>query len=564
MFWNKNKKAGTFIYVLLLINITIVMGVVIFNNSIILSNNINIWKNSEEVFLSIYDKWNINIENVRKYNWNWNGYIDVISCPTNVTMSGTYNTWSLIETWISTDMVYVDWSIFCRWYYNFDEFRIFYNSDYSDFVKAYYDWGESSDIVDLKSPLKTNTWNLLEEDWVLISSSSFESWSNPENAADSDPLTEFVSVSMKSAYIEFQLADSYNIWKIVIEKDYNTSSVYWNAWSISFFDSSYTEIPNTKIQLSWMRRNDYYEVDLWNSWLLNKVQYIRIESIAANRKLDVRDVYIYQQIVTDDWWLSVVVDSPADYVWEWVRTFNDPDLTFISFDATWVWWWDGIDDNFNSDDYRVTSHSDTNTYYFPWFQDDDVIPRLTFFWNVENSQNYYNIFWNNYKTNDFVSNNVNNNDTVNVKIWDVSNGFMYLDLFSDSDIVYDLKVIEFDRDKYRDEFTLLPINSYEGIDLSWEFWFIEENSWVLSLSSVQTWNEFNFDFTNKDYAIFIINKWESDLSYRLSSQTSTWTGVYINPIDDSKIWTIETMVNHIIIGWEKNFIWDNFIIVWAK
>jgi len=44
----------------------------------------------------------------------------------------------------------------------------------------------------------------------------------------------------------------------------------------------------------------------------------------------------------------------------------------------------------------------------------------------------------------------------------------------------------------------------------------------------------------------------------------TGTMIYINPIDDSSTWTIESLSNHIIIWWEKNFIWEEFIVVWDK
>ena len=44
----------------------------------------------------------------------------------------------------------------------------------------------------------------------------------------------------------------------------------------------------------------------------------------------------------------------------------------------------------------------------------------------------------------------------------------------------------------------------------------------------------------------------------------TGTGIYINPIDDSWTGTIKVLSNHIIIWWEKNFIWENFEVVWSK
>ena len=95
----------------------------------------------------------------------------------------------------------------------------------------------------------------------------------------------------------------------------------------------------------------------------------------------------------------------------------------------------------------------------------------------------------------------------------------------------------------------------------------------MSFSRYKTWKEFEFDFKNKDYSIYVTNNLETNMAIRITWEerptswdpiTTYWRQIYINPIDDSKSWVIETIANHIIIGWEKNFIWENFKVIWAK
>jgi hypothetical protein len=60
-----NKKASVFIYILLLINIVLIMWIIVFNNTHIISNNLNFWVNAKEIFLNIYNKWKISIDSVK-------------------------------------------------------------------------------------------------------------------------------------------------------------------------------------------------------------------------------------------------------------------------------------------------------------------------------------------------------------------------------------------------------------------------------------------------------------------------------------------------------------------
>jgi len=540
----KSRKASVFIYILILINIALIIWYVVWNNVFILNNNINTWKNSEEIFSSIHNKWNINIESVKKYNSNWDWFIDGISCPQNVTMSWT----TLMTTGINTTITYSLWNIYCSWAHNWKEFRIYFDKDYSDFAKVFYD----GYIIDISKSLGT-----IIELWTTnIALSSTITWSTSisstysvSKSADNNISTYFHSKNKSSnEYLNYQFSSNKKIWMIKIKKDSQSSSNYWDNWEIYLYNSSWALL--NKITITWMKSTIYKEIDLKYSWLTDDVRLVKIK---VNWKyLDIKEFEIYE-----------LVSSWSEEKWVWNTSFWDTDNTIFSFTSLWIWWWDNIDDDFNSDNYRAAS--DNSTYYSNSFQDDDVVPRLTFFWSINIIDNYYNIFWSNYKTNEFVRTNTYNNDGLNSKIWSVTNWYMLLDLYrEDWNLNYDMKIIEFNRELYEDNFTLLPINSTEWLNLTQNIWYIQSNSWVLSLSQNKTWKEYVFDFKNKDYAIFINNKVKWKLSYKLTWETTTWTNIYINPINENELWTIKSLSNHVIIWAENTFIWEDFIIIWTK
>ena len=142
---------------------------------------------------------------------------------------------------------------------------------------------------------------------------------------------------------------------------------------------------------------------------------------------------------------------------------------------------------------------------------------------------------------------------------------MYLDLYNTSwSNLFDMKLVVFDRSQYQNNNSLLPISSIKWVWISGTVWYIQNNSSNLSLSKTITWNEYVFDFKNNDYAIFLSNNTDGNLVYKLSSETNTWTWIYINSIDDSGTWVISVMSNHIVIWIDNNYIWENIEIIWSK
>jgi len=542
-----NKKASIFIFILILVNVILILWYVVFNNVTVMNNNIDIWKNAEEVFINVEQKGDINVKTDLQYNSDWNGFTDFISCPSNVTMS-----WSVYKiTSISTEMHYSFWSYFCSGNYNWKEFRIFFDKNTHNFVKAYFEW----DIVNIWTTLPVTKWSNLAPWSNVIASNNYSSYYKKSYAYDNIVNDrEYISRYNRYNFIGFDFWSEKLLYSMEIYKNSHTSSefYFWNSAFVYYFDMWWNYI--TSSSLSWMRGKNFELIDFRNLWINSWVRYIAIEENSwFNEYLNLKEVKIFDSI---SWWWSA-------WMFVWDKQFNDTDNTLISFDDTWVWWGDNYDDNFNSDDYKVSS---TWSILYPgWFQDNDVIPRLTIFWDVKKSNIYQNVFWSNYKTNEFIKKNTNNDDWINVKMWDVTNWYFYLDLFSLSkNIKYDLKLYEFDRNAFKNDNTLLLLKSYEVNDLVKNSWFIEFNGSNLDLSTTKDANTMSFDFKNKDYAIFLINKLDSNLSFRLTWQTSTWTWIYINPIDDSLTWSIESLSNHMIIWDEKNFIWEQFVVVWSK
>ena len=572
------KKASTILYVLILVNIALILWISIYNYSITVSNDLSVKTNEDEMYRNIYDKWNIALKSTRKFNINWDGFTDFISCPTNVTMSGSNNK----KTGILTEMAYNHGTIYCKWDYNWDEFRIYFNIDKTDYDSAYYKW----DLVKLKFETSAWTpvlWSTNIAQGLPVSSSITATFNSADkwNTNDWDEDTEYVSwkQSNKKANLDwtFDSWDKY-IWKIEIIKRYHGvwswwSSDYWDEWFLAFFDSSWNKVITDK-EIVWARTWGWWiaqmffdafswtkkvkiTVNLDNAWKTNLLHRIRLRTKNKNKYLDIFEIKMYEY--TTIWW------------WDqhriWKREFNDSDTTLISFDTQGTGWWDDIDDNMNSDNYKGSSTGTIN--YAFGYEDDDVLPRKTFWWNIPVWYKYYNIFWNNYKTADFIDNNPYNSLWHSKKISEVWTGYIYLDTYNTDNTdtsTFDLKIIQFDKQAYKDMNTLLPINSWEGKGIDNFVWYIQLSStWNLSLEYYKTGNEFPFNFKDYDYSIFVTNKNSSgDISYILTAETESWTGIYINPINDSLSWTIEVMANHMLMGWEKNFIWDNFIVVWIK
>ncbi|MFA5917263.1 MAG: hypothetical protein WC850_03475 [Candidatus Gracilibacteria bacterium] len=198
---------------------------------------------------------------------------------------------------------------------------------------------------------------------------------------------------------------------------------------------------------------------------------------------------------------------------------------------------DGIDDNFNDDNYIATYNISDN------IKDNDDIGRITIIGYVKTNGILENIFWNNEKTNQYIANNTNNVNNSYINIGTVNSGSLHLNINNDSII----KVVKFDKAKYTQNKELSIIESFEG-SISAGSGYIEKNLGVLSLNTSIGPNTYNFDFQNNDYAIFVRNNGIGVLNYKITGIDLTISKpIYLSPLNDSYPNEIKVLSSYIII-----------------
>jgi len=379
-----NNKWTVLVYTLILVFLSMIMAMVIFNIAATLSANSDSQNISSRLSRGVLGKWDLAIKYSKRLNSNGSGFIDDISCPTSITMSGASN----IQSWLTSVLTYEDKLFFCSGSYLSDPFAIYFNTWFTDLEYAEYDW----------------------------------------------------------------------------------------------------------------------------------------DAVAVSSGIGVRD-------------------------------FFDSDNTRINFSSSYPLASDGIDDNFNSDNYSLTS---TGIAIYPNdFQDDDVDARKLIYWYANSDAGFVNIFWSNLETSTYIENNTNNLLTSNLKIWDVNNGHIVLDVNSN----FKLKLYRFDRTQYNETRELFTLDILNSDEINGGIGYIQDDAWVLSLSSTKTWNEYSFDFQNNDYGLFLQNTSTWALLYSLRGESSTGVNMYINPIDDSDDIVIKVLANEMIIKWGGQFFTEQFEVV---
>lgn len=260
---------------------------------------------------------------------------------------------------------------------------------------------------------------------------------------------------------------------------------------------------------------------------------------------------------------SVTLTGTTNWISTW--DFWDTDNTTLSFDATGVSS-DGLDDDFNSDDYQLSS---SGTVYPNGYVDDDDTHRKILLWQISAESEYVNVFWDTYRTDQMIIQNTYNYFTGSVLLPDITDGVMQLFLTSSWEPNIDIKIFELDDQVYSDESRILLTKRYEWTNITGFGWYIQQSgSTGLGIDERKTGNELVFDFQNNDYAVFVQNNSSQDLWYALqvssgtgASITGTW--VYITPIDDSGS-DFEILTNHIFISPENEFSSQHFLHISPK
>jgi len=87
----------------------------------------------------------------------------------------------------------------------------------------------------------------------------------------------------------------------------------------------------------------------------------------------------------------------------------------------------------------------------------------------------------------------------------------------------------------------------------------------LSLSYTLTGNEYNFNFVNNDYAIFIENTGTGSLLYRIRGEEAiTGSGIYLTAIQDDDPSILSFLGSHMLIDDEGKLIGNQYEIFGLK
>lgn len=228
---------------------------------------------------------------------------------------------------------------------------------------------------------------------------------------------------------------------------------------------------------------------------------------------------------------------------------------FVDGTITFPLWPDGIDDNFDSDNFSISS---TGTTYYPQgYIDDDADIRLKQYGYIVENSWLYNVFWSNKKVFDYIDDNPLNYDTVYKRIGSTSTGFLYIDINAWFKPV--LYVI--DKWKYQVFKEIEIISRTIGPNLPASIGYIQND---LTIGS-STGSAYRFDFTQYDYALFLENTSSWALIYQIRWYDAlSGSGLYINPLNDSGTSVLSYLWSHILVNDEGKLIGDMFEVLSIK
>lgn len=128
----KRKKWTVLVYSLILVVLALLMALVVLNNTVVLQNEYNYNKLNNNLFQNVLSKWKLAVKFNNLLNSNGSWFVDVISCPDDVTMS-----WSLVRnTNLATTLTQSGSDIFCQWVHDGKNFQLLFNEDFNEIVTA--------------------------------------------------------------------------------------------------------------------------------------------------------------------------------------------------------------------------------------------------------------------------------------------------------------------------------------------------------------------------------------------------------------------------------------------
>ncbi len=370
----KTYTGSILIYALVLVTISLTMATIILSSSVTLSLNHDYVNVKSKLSRVINDDARIIFKLAKDLNSNGSWFIDNLSCPQNISMSGSTSSGTIMTSLFANES-----SIYCSWTYDNGwwngTLKIYLNSWSTDFPLAEYKWS----IVSLINSWSWKVGKLAFSDWenTAIDFSWYDYMVS--DWYDDNANSDNYSVSSTGAILykyNFQDDDSLHrkikFWYVWPETGFN--SIFWNNTKTSKYiekniNNSWSL--NDLVGNSWSG-SLYLNVDK-NSILylykFNKIKYDSVNELKIDEKLD----WI---LVSGEWyvqnsgWLLSLSSAPSwrsDYIFDF--SANDYALLLenttnevLSYSIKWY------DNTINKDLYIV-----------PVDDSDDVL--LKYLWN---------------------------------------------------------------------------------------------------------------------------------------------------------------------------------------
>ncbi len=359
-------------------------------------------------------------------------------------------------------------------------------------------------------------------------------------------------------------ADTYKSWSSYTCVSHN----YYPTW-----DYYKNTSKNSMTMCNWEDRA------VWKSW--TKLRCRKYDDVKPDSVSISYDLWAIQQ------WSYDITVKAKDNWWSNLKKISIYENDNWSWNSTPIKTWDNINiwNNIVTKTYKKTNANNWHRYKYKaivydyanhsvMIEKPDII-RVIKELELEDNDNYVrkninwiiypkynkNIFWNNHKIEDYINKNPNNTDNFNVKLWDVDNWFLNMELNGNAQ----LKIIRINKDRYKNfkefEKTLIltwTINAWNG--------YIKSNSGALEISN-NIWEAYSFNFKTHDYILMLENLDENNMiKYNINWTNHDWKWIYINPINDSNTnqkW-FKILGYDIIINNRWNIMWKMLEMVWKK
>lgn len=346
-----SKKANSFVYTIILINLALIIAYVVFNNMNLIDNTIEYTWTAKEINEILSKKWNLAIESVRQYNSNGWGFVDIIACPNAIniyekTMEINPET-SLLEEvvnnlWtVSSLLTYNLWNIYCKFEALWVEWRINFND--TKFTEIHFN-NETRILEEIN-------WELSHEDLftsnIFLSFIPDYSWNWIDDNFNDD---DYTGTSNGTSYPDWYIDDD------IIPRLTMFSNVPANSWFYSVF---WNNLKTAKIinnnafnNFSISETIKIWEVSGWKLYLnlsWNDLQYrlrlVKFDKTIYNleKVLEPIETFTSWVLNSSSWYLSL------DYEWNLFlsKISDNENISFNFYDNDYAvfvenLWWDDI------------------------------------------------------------------------------------------------------------------------------------------------------------------------------------------------------------------------------